>query len=149
MKKNHKIFALVLVLILLTAIAAWVHLSTRPAIAEGTLQITVNGKAHTVQLSALQTKPVSGERINGKGEVIPVSGQGVLLRDLLVQEKITVHTKVQVMADDSYTVVLTADEVAADGKAYLLRTDDELRLVVFGDRNSKRSVSNVVQIIIE
>ena len=36
-----------------------------------------------------------------------------------------------------------------DGKAWLLLEQPYLRLVVFGDQNSKRSVSNVVQIIVE
>ena len=54
-----------------------------------------------------------------------------------------------VVSDDSYTADLTAEEVAESGKAYLLLEQPYLRLVVFGDQNSKRRVSNVVQIIVE
>ena len=42
------------------------------------------------------------------------------------------------------------EEVKNDPKAYLLHEEEgKLRLVVFGDKNSKRSVSNVVQIVVE
>ncbi len=67
----------------------------------------------------------------------------------LAQEHITGYSKVSVVSDDSYSAELTADEVKEDGKVYLLNEEDSLRLVVFGDENSKRSVSNVVQIVVE
>ena len=43
-----------------------------------------------------------------------------------------------------------AEEVEEDSKAFLIMEEEkELRLVVFGDENSKRSVSNVVRIVVE
>ena len=45
---------------------------------------------------------------------------------------------------------VSKEEVDEDGKVYLLKEDDgSLRLVVFGDENSKRSVSNVVKMVVE
>ena len=72
-----------------------------------------------------------------------------MVKDLLASTKIASYSKVTVVSDDSYTADLTAEEVAESGKAYLLLEQPYLRLVVFGDQNSKRSVSNVVQIIVE
>lgn len=49
-------------------------------------------------------------------------------------------------------MVITGTRVNGKGeekKAYLLLQEEELRLVVFGDENSKRSVSNVKQIVVE
>lgn len=147
--KTHKALLLILVLVIITGIAAWFHLASREEVAEGTLQITVSGNTQTIELAALDYAPVSGVRVNGKGETISVEGRGILVKDLLASTKIASYSKVTVVSDDSYTAELTAEEVAEDGKAWLLLEQPYLRLVVFGDQNSKRSVSNVVQIIVE
>ena len=147
--KTYKALALILVLAMLTGIAAWFHLSSREEVAEGTVRITANGSAQTVKLADLHYEPVSGVRVNGKGESIPVEGEGISVKDLLETQKIVSCTKVTVISDDTYSAELTAEEIAEDGKAYLLLDDAYLRLVVFGDHNSKRSVSKVVQIIVE
>lgn len=147
--KTHKALLLILVLVIITGIAAWFHLTSREVVAEGTLQITVSGNTKTIELAALDYAPVSGVRVNGKGETISVEGRGILVKDLLASTKIASYSKVTVVSDDSYTADLTAEEVAESGKAYLLLEQPYLRLVVFGDQNSKRSVSNVVQIIVE
>lgn len=147
--KTHKALLLILVLVMITGIAAWFHLTSREEAAEGTLQITVSGNTQTIEMAALDYVPVSGVRVNGKGETISVEGRGILVKDLLASTKIASYSKVTVVSDDSYTAELTAEEVAEDGKAWLLLEQPYLRLVVFGDQNSKRSVSNVVQIIVE
>lgn len=147
--KTYKALALILVLALLTGIAAYFHLSSREVVAEGTVQITVDGSTQTVNLSDLDYEPVSGVRVNGKGETIPVEGDGISVKDLLETQKVVSCAKVTVISDDAYTAQLLAEEIAEDGKAYLLLDDAYLRLVVFGDQNSKRSVSKVVQIIVE
>lgn len=147
--KTSKALALILVLLLLSGIAAWFHLSSREEVTEGTVQITVNGDVQTVKLSDLTYEPVSGVRVNGKGESIPVEGDGISVKNLLETRKVGSCTKVTVISDDSYSAELTAEEIAEDGKAYLLLDEAYLRLVVFGDHNSKRSVSKIVQIIVE
>lgn len=147
--KKRKAIIIVFVLAVLTGIAAWMHLSSRETVAAGTLQLTVNAETHTVKISDLQFVPVSGVRVNGKGESIPVEGEGISVKALLETRKVDSYSKVRVISDDSYTAELTAEEVEADGKAYLMLDETYLRLMVFGDQNSKRSVSNVVQIIVE
>ena len=147
--KKHKALALILVLAMLTGIAAWLHLSSRENVAEGTLQMTIDGHSHAVEVSGLDFEPVSGVRVNGKGESIPVEGQGISVKDLLESKKIASYSKVTVLSNDSYAAELAAEEITEDGKAYLMLDEEELRLIVFGDSNSKRSVSNVVQIIVE
>lgn len=147
--KKHKALALILVLAMLTGLAAWLHLSSRENVAEGTLQMTIDGHSHAVEVSGLDFEPVSGVRVNGKGESIPVEGQGISVKDLLESKKIASYSKVTVLSNDSYAAELAAEEITEDGKAYLMLDEEELRLIVFGDSNSKRSVSNVVQIIVE
>ena len=104
----------------------------------------------TVDISKLDYVQVTGTRMNGKGEEQIVDGPGIALKDLLSGQKIQNCTKVVVVSDDSYNAELTAEEVADGSKAFLIvEEENELRLVVFGDTNSKRSVSNVVQIVVE
>lgn len=147
--KKHGVLVCVIVLVIITGVAAWFHLSTREDVASGTLQMTVSGQEYTVELASLQYEQVSGVRVNGKGESIPVEGQGILLKNLLTEEQASACSKVKVIADDSYSAELTSEEIHEDGKAYLLLQDDKLRLIVFGDENSKRSISHVVQIVVE
>ncbi|MBQ8804223.1 MAG: hypothetical protein IJZ53_11355 [Tyzzerella sp.] len=147
--KSRKAIILGVVLIILTAIAAVIHLSTREEVPENAVQISANDKTYTIDIKKLNYEQVEGIRVNGKGEEIPVEGAGIALKDILAQEKITEYSKVTVVADDSYSAELTAEEIKEDEKVYLLNEEESLRLIVFGDENSKRSVSNVVQIIVE
>ncbi len=149
MKKNRlMIFAFVLVVV--TAIAAIIHLNTRDEVAEGQIKLINGDKETTVNLNDLEYEQLSGIRVNGKGEEIPMEGKGILMRDLLKTVETKEYETVQVVADDSYTAEVTVEEVMEDGKVCLfLQEEGGLRLVVFGDENSKRSVSDVVQIIIE
>ena len=58
--------------------------------------------------------------------------------------------QVTVTADDEYSAVVTAEELAAPDKVYLIaQEEDGVQLVVFGDSNSKRNVSNVVRVTVE
>ena len=147
--KANKALVIILVLAVFTGIAAWFHLSSREEVTAGTVQIMVDGHAQTVRLAELNYEPVSGVRVNGKGESISVEGEGISVKDLLETQAAASCTKVTVISDDAYTAELMAEEIAEDGKAYLLLDGAYLRLVVFGDQNSKRSVSKVVQIIVE
>ena len=89
--------------------------------------------------------------MNGKGEEKIVEASGILLKNVLEGVGITEYSKVSVVADDSYSAEITAEEMADDAKAYLIQEEGEarLRLIVFGDKDSKRSVSNVAQMIVE
>lgn len=147
--KKRRILVFILVLAILTGIAAWNHLSSREEVAEGTLQMSFGEQTYLVKLDDLDYEQITGERVNGKGEVRPVDGPGIALHELLAQEKIEGYTKVTVISGDSYSAELTAEEVVEDGKACLLLEEGSLRLIVFGDENSKRSVSDVAQIVIE
>ena len=149
MKKN-RLLILAVILIAITAVAAVLHLTTREEIAEGQLKITVHGEAQTIDLNDLSYETLSGTRVNGKGEEILMEGDGIQMMDLLKTLKVETFEKVQVMADDSYTAEVNPEEVAEENKVCLfLQEEGGIRLVVFGDENSKRSVSDVVQIIVE
>ena len=136
-------------LIAIAAVAAVIHLTTRDEVTAGCVELVYNGKSHDAAISDLKKDDVSGIRVNGKGEEIEVNGKGISLADLLAMKKIEDFAKVTVVSDDSYSAEVSKDEVMERGKAYMMVEDEEARLVVFGDTNSKRSVSNVKQIVVE
>ena len=151
--KTNKVKVLVLVLAVLVAVAAVLHLNTRKAVAEGSLSVTVKGTETTLDISKFAYEQVTGTRMNGKGETIQVDAQGVALKQVLAMAKASDYETVTIYSEDSYNAVVTAEEVEDGTKAFLIVEEDddenELRLVVFGDTNSKRSVSDVAQIVVE
>lgn len=149
-RRKNKAVTAAAVLLLLTVIAAAVHLKTRDTADEGTLLVTIGGTEKRLELSALSYLPVTGVRVNGKGEEIAVDAPGISLKDVVRMVADAEYETVTVISDDSYQAELSFSEVENGNTAFLV-TDDEksLRLVVFGDSNSKRSVSNVVQIFVK
>ena len=119
-------------LILLTAVLAAVHLTTRTPDAEG--EIVINGKS--VKISELNIKKVTGSIVNGKGEITQIDSYGIALSDIC-------SCSVTVTASDEYSAEIAADKLK---NAYLITDEDTLHLIVFGDENSKRNVKNVVRI---
>ena len=148
--KKHRVKIFALIMVVFTIIAAAFYFEVREEVMEGALRVT-NG-TNTVMLnpSKFERTQVSGVRVNGKGEEIPVNGVGTALKDILALAKIADYESVKVISDDSYSAVISAEEVNDVTKAFLLFDEEnELRLVVFGDTNSKRSVSDVVEIVVE
>ena len=148
MKKSKVVF-LILLLVVLTGVLSVVHLTTRNKVDAEEVQLTYKDKTYSVEYKKLDLEQVTGTRVNGKGEEKKVEAPGILLRKLLEEKDIEEYSQVTIVSDDSYSAKIAAEEIKEEEKAYLLLQEDELRLVVFGDENSKRSVSNVKQIIVE
>lgn len=119
----------------LTALFAVVHLTTRTQDVEGA--ILVNGKQ--VELSSLDYENVTGTVVNGKGEQKQIDAQGVPLEAICGSDFETAT----ITASDEYSARVSADEL---DNAYIIIDEDTPRLIVFGDENSKRDVKNVVRI---
>ncbi len=148
--KTNKVKIFVIVLLNFTIIVAFLHLNTRENVAEGTLLISTEDTSVTVDISKFNYEQVTGIRMNGKGEEIEVNAPGISLNSILEQEKIRNYTKVIVYSDDSYSAEILAEELETENKVFFIVEEEKtLRLVVFGDTNSKRSVSNVVKIVVE
>ena len=144
--ENRNLNSITVILVVLAAIFAVFHLTGREQVAKNTVQVTAGGKTAEISLSVLPCEAVSGIRVNGKGEEIPVEGQGIYLSNLVNLCPVETYSTVTVISDDSYSAQVSAEE--AENACFLVE-ETELRLVVFGDSNSKRSVSNVKQIIVE
>lgn len=150
MKKAEPVKAAVIVLVLITAIVVIFYLTTRPAAPEGAIRIENGGRVVELPLERLELIPVRGTMVNGKGEERAVDAQGVLLSEVLREAGISEFAEVTVTADDAYHAVVTAEEIAEPDRVYLIQQDEgRLRLIVFGDSNSKRSVSDVVSLSVK
>ena len=68
---------------------------------------------------------------------------------MLEKAGVQVLQSVRVVADDEYAAEVSAEELAQDGRVWLLKTDGGFRLIVFGDQNSKRDVKNVARIEVQ
>ena len=102
-----------------------------------------------VDLKSLDTVPVQGTVVNGKGEESEIDMQGASLADVIEKAGFDPDNAaaVKVTADDEFSAEFTGGEVNEAGKAYLVCEDDgSMRLVVFGDSNAKRNVRNVVSV---
>lgn len=150
MKNRKLIFGILAALVLLTAVLTVVHLTTREQREEGALQVVCDGKTELVYLSDLKPlTPVQGTVTNNAGEKKTIDGQGIQIREVLKLAGAEVTGELKVTSDDEYTVTLTAEEIAEEGKAWLLLEDGTLRLIVFGDQGAKRNVKNVVRLSAE
>lgn len=148
--KKHRVKIFAVLIALLAVIAAVFYFGQREEIMEGSLKVTAGTKTVMLDPPKFERTQVSGIRVNGKGEEIPVNGPGIAIKDVLALAQISDYTLVKVISDDAYSAEISAEEVEDGTKAFLLFDEEnELRLVVFGDTNSKRSVSDVVQIAVE
>lgn len=148
-KKKRIIIAIVACLLVVTGVAAIIHFATRDSVREGTILVEAAGKKHEIVLSELSLVEVEGIAVNGKGEEKTISGSGIAVADLLSLVDVNEYSEINVIADDEYSASVSADEIAEDGKVYLLVEDNQGRLVVFGDENSKRRIKNVVRIVVD
>ena len=147
MKKRSFRGLLLAVILLLTATAAVFHLSTRKTVPEGHIQLIDAGKETTIALSDLRLYPVQGTIINGKGEQRTIDAEGIAVADVLEYGGITDFTRLTVTAEDAYHAELTAAEAEDTSNTYfILQETGGVQLIVFHDPNSKRCVSNVVQV---
>lgn len=152
MKKNL-ILNIMIALVLATAVLAAVHLTTRPAEEAGAVPITCNGKTVSVPLSKFPLQDVSATVVNGKGEEKTMEGKGTPLSEALAQAGVDLAAarQVTVYASDEFSAVLTAREVAEEGRAYLMQEEgkERPRLIVIGDPDSRRQVKDVARIEVE
>lgn len=149
MKKNYKSIILIAVLLIATVGAALLHLTSRTEVSEGILQVEQDGIKIKIKTADLTVKPVAGTIVNGKGEKIAIDSPGIPLLELLSNVGISVENEVKVIADDEYSVTVTAAELSDTDRVFLLVEERERpRLVVFGDPDSKRNVSGVIRLVV-
>lgn len=137
---------LIIAVLVIVAAAAAIHLTTRTQVPEGKLLVA----GTEINLSGLALQDVKGTLVNGKGDEIPVDAKGVAMSAVLASAGITEYSQITVCADDEYSAAVSREEVSAPEKVYLVLQDEGgVKMVVFGDSNSKRNVSDVVRIDVQ
>ena len=145
-KKNLKILIVAAVLVL-TAAAAVLHLSTRNAVPEGYLQLIYSGEEKNISLSDLDLYQVQGTISNAKGDQKTIDAKGISVSDVLQLAGVEKFSVLTVTGDDEYSAELTAEEAKdATNTYFILQEDGGIQLIVFHDTNSKRCVSDVVRV---
>jgi len=149
--KKHRAVVFIIILLVITGIASVIHLRTRNEVPEGAIEVISGEDTYIVDIAKLTYEQVTGTRVNGKGEEKEVNASGILLKEVLAEAGITEYGIVSVVADDAYSVEVSAEEVDKPSSVYLIQDEEDvrLRLIVFGDKDSKRNVSNVVQLIVK
>lgn len=145
---NRKLAAAAAVLLILTAGLAVLHNAARPQIPEGTLLVQTSRGDVCLAPDKLPVTSVTGEIINGKGETKPINGEGISLKDALLAAGVDSPNRVTAVAGDEYSAAIEREELDGD-RVYLLIEEGEVRLVVFGDPNSRRNVSHLIRLIVE
>ena len=151
MKKTHLIITAVLVIA--TALIALFYLKGRHQAPEGSLAVIREDKETTIDPFAAPAADVIGTTVNGKGQEKEISEKGVKLSDVLSLAGLGKgdYSAVRVVSSDEYAAEISAGEVDSGEVAFLIRDQGDdgsetVRLIVFGDSNSKRQVKNVVRI---
>lgn len=149
MKKKNLIIAFVLVLA--AALIAVIYLNGRSQAPQGSLAVLYENSEKLLDPFSLPLSEVRGTTVNGKGEEKEISKEGVSVKDVLTLAGIKDFSNVRVVSSDEYAAELKAEEFISDHFAFLIRdaSDDgseSIRLIVFGDSNSKRQVKDVVRI---
>ena len=147
MKKHKLAIIIIAVLVVVTALLAVIHQVTREQETDGAIQVVHGGKMTAIALGELKPlAAVRGTIVDGKGQTSEIDAMGILVSDVLSLADVTEKTDVQVTAADEYTVTVTAEEA---GEVWLIIEKESLRLIVFGDSNSKRNVRNVIRLTVE
>lgn len=148
--KKHKPLMIIGILVIITLIVLGINHITRDDVPENAIQVIMEDKTYTVDIESLKYTDVQGTRVNGKGEEKEIKASGVLLKNILNELEITEFESVSVVAEDAFSAEISKDEINDETKVFLIQEEgeDRLRLIVFGDKDSKRSVSNVAQILV-
>ena len=146
MNSKKRIGIIVSICVVIVCALAIVHNLTRVKVPVNNIAIISEGETLYADLDNLSLSPVSGEVTNKKKETKTITGDGILLRDILAENHVSDYSSVKVISDDEYSAEVSKEEVESTDNAYLLVEDSAARLYVFGDFDSKRNVLNVKRI---
>ena len=149
MKSKRKIVCILLACIAIVSVFAVLHFQTRDEVESGMIEIVTTKQRNQVDVEKLPLTKVSGQVKKGGKRIEDVSGDGILLREVIASAGVSDYESIRVISRDEYSATLTSDEIKEADVAYILLDDGAYRLYVFGDENTKRDVSDVVRIKIE
>lgn len=146
---NKRILVLVLAMAVIAAFGVMPALSADAQEKSVSLTISANDNEISIPWSDMALVPVQGTIMNGKGETKEINTEGIALQSVLDMAEAKAQEKVTVIAEDAYQAEVTAEEITEANRVWLTLSDDGLRLIVFGDGDSKRIVKHVVRVVVE
>lgn len=148
MKRNRILPICLITLVIITCTIGLLRNSAYTEPAENSVLLCIEDTSAQVPYDQITVGSVTGELVTGKGEHKSVDAKGIELSMLLAEYNIDPAQtgSATVTAADSYSAIINAAEIMEPGKVFLILQDGSLRLVVFGDTDSKRSVRDVMKI---
>jgi len=146
MKKTRFTYIFILVLLVLTALAAVRYLSARTYVAENTILVRYGRGEQMVRLDELPLTTVKGAITDARGAVRAIDARGVSAADILRAAGIAPEalSRLTVTASDAYSAELAPGEILQDNNVWLILQDDgSIQLIVFSDVDSRRNVRGV------
>ena len=144
--KKTTIFIVILSLLMITSIVTAFYLTGRMTGGKGNLLITTPKGNVIIDTTDLEFTHVEGESVNQKGEKKTITGEGMSLSEIPLLADMSDYSVITLYSDDEYKATLTKEELEAGADAWLIIGEEDLRLYVFTDMDSKRNVKNVVRI---
>lgn len=150
---KRKSIAVVILLLILTGIVSFLYLRSRKNAPKGSLTVTCDGRTELVDPFRAPPVSVRGTTVNSKGQKKDIDETGVSLSGVIALTGFgkEPYTSARVVSSDEYAADVTADEISDPQKVFLVRSESkdgsgEIRLIVFGDENSKRQIKDVTKI---
>ncbi len=140
---------IIIPLLLLTAVLSFIYLRSRDTVNAGDILVKSSAGEMTLTFDNINLSHVSGQITNKKAETKDIDSNGLAISEIPSLAGINDYSGITVYADDEYSAYISAEEASESDKAWLIKNDESIRLVVFGDPDSKRDVKNVVRIEIK
>ncbi len=152
-RKNREVIALAItgsVFLIMIIILGIAYSTNRANIAPVSVIVRSRTKSATISRDTIHLDRVEGVLINGKGEEQPISARGTPLREILEEVGIEAKVMAKVIVSDEYSAAVSAVDIAAEDKVYIILGENgRLRMIVFGDPDSKRDVNDIERIEVE
>jgi len=134
----------------LVLLLAVVHLTVRQDVPQGTLLLVTKEGQTSISLASLPLAAVKGTLTNARGETREISGEGIPLSAVLESTDVNSFSQVTITAEDEFSATVTREEINMPEKVYLVsQGEDSFQLVVFGDADSRRNVTDVIRLEVE
>ena len=143
---NKKTLLIILAIqIVIAAVLAVVVSSSQPKKKASEVIITAEGTRVTLDLKTLELKDVKATITSANGKTKDIDAKGIELKDLL--KGYVKIDDVKVTSEDSYTAVLSDEDIEKDANVYVILGDNgKPRLIVLSDTDAKRDVKDVLTI---
>ena len=151
MNRTRALIMLLAALAIIVGVFAVIHFTSRDVIPEGALAVHNGDSTRYVNLGLLDRTEVKGETADDAGSPVEIDALGVQLQDVLAAAKVNPQTVTAVtVTAENGTAEITGAELRETGKVFLYAAEhDAAALVVFGDADGARHLTNVTALEVQ